>query len=893
MSLSLYVVIQIHLIASALSQTCTEPYQCVGQTISPVSGQFHINGYKAATGATTSLSNDAATATYIYCAGSFSCEGISPFTTSAHVHCKSTRSCSNTSMVLTTDKSGKCYGFQSCVSSTLTTADTAIIWCDGDQSCAYSHIHLTSILHGSGTQSLYSATIYSQDSSVTIALEGQLAGYGATLVCNAGHTCSISCLGRDSCYMLYVDCVNNCVIVADGTIAPITDINELHIDAIDLNNTDQMCNTHPNAITYDAHLEHANSQITIQTGNEGPVCCRGRESCVNTGITYASVNAEAVICSGAWSCKRARVDANNASVHCESADSCKLAQIDHSSYVYCQAYFACHTSTITAARFIMCSGHSSCINSIIYSGGSDLDLDLMGQNAGATVTIYCNQTDWCHIRCIGYTSCAGTTLVCDGTCTVDCDSSSQCPQQWTSSPTMPRSTTEPTVYPTVYPSVPPSRNPTIHPSNNPSAIPTSPPTKKPTTPSPTQPGAILCGETSAGPYSRDHLIFETQIPFEGDLIFDARESSFQVTGIEMYTQLGSLLATDSDHDAVITIQVPSGDYRFIMMGNAQSNDTYHVHVGCVSDQPTSYPTAVPTKTPTSLPTQKPSYSPVNHPITPHPTKAPTIHPTQLPTFDHPITADPSSLPSANPTIDPTTSPTTDPISVSTETVEATAKDGKETESVVDNMVIWLVGAIAFLAFIICVLTVVVCYYRKHPLKDVNRAPPGPAIEMQTLGSAIGSMPTPGLASMHTPGRASMQTLGIDSLNTVTISVPEVGEVDGDARGEGEAGPQYVVSSGNMTIAGNGTTAITDGNDTVMPSPGGNREITVEKMALAYGNNIPMINANMTTTPYGGSAVTTAGNMTTSDGNVTTTTDNMATTAGNMTTVDGNMQGDFI
>eukprot|EP01083_Nonionella_stella_P271872 921715_1 len=669
MTLSLHIVIQIHLIASALSQTCTEPYQCVGQTISPASGKFHINGYKAATGATTSLSNDAATATYIYCAGSFSCEGISPFTTSAHVHCKSTRSCSNTSMVLTTDKSGKCYGFQSCVSSTLTTADTAIIWCDGDQSCAYSHINLTSILHGSGTQSLYSATIYSQDSSVTIALEGQLAGYGATLVCNAGHTCSISCLGRDSCYMLYVDCVNNCVIVADGTIAPITDINELHIDAIDLNNTDQMCNTHPNAITYDAHLDHANSQITIQTGNEGPVCCRGRESCVNTDIIYASANTEAVVCSGAWSCRVARIDANNGSVHCESADSCLLAEIDGTSYVYCKAMYACDTATITGSRFIMCSGKSSCINSIIYSDGSDLDLYLMGHNAGKTATIYCNQTDWCNIRCIGYTSCAETTLVCDGTCNVYCDTISQCPQDWTSSPTVlpTANTTEPTIHPSMYPSANPTNDPTIHPSSNPSFI--------PTTPLPTQPGAILCGESSAGPYSNDELIFETQIPFDGDLIFDARRSSFEVTGIEMFTQMGSKLATDSDHDGVITLGVPSGDYRFIMTGNAQSNDTYHVNVGCVSDQPTPSPTEVPTKRPTLIPTQfpapQPTFAPVDHPITSHPSPLssadPSIYPTVGPTFA--------------PSTDPTTAPTTDPIYVSTETVGVTVGDGKDTESI--------------------------------------------------------------------------------------------------------------------------------------------------------------------------------------------------------------------
>eukprot|EP01083_Nonionella_stella_P213474 769944_1 len=433
MAPSLYIVFQLQFIASTLSQTCDTPYQCVGKNIKkdPQSGQIHINGYKSAIGPTSSLSGE--TASIIMCAGSFSCEGIAPFTTEGNVNCKSPRSCSNTSMVITNNGMAQCYGFQSCVSTTITTVgNLPDIWCDGEQSCAYSRIFLTWFLHGTGTHSLYLSTIHSDDSDIHIALTGKLTGYGGTLICNVGHTCAIDCLGHDSCYMFYVNCIDNCVITAPGTIAPITDINALYIDAIDQTNTDAMCNTHPNAITYDANLQHINTQLTIQTGNEGPVCCRGRESCVNTGITFASVNTEAVLCSGAWSCKSARVDAKNASVYCESADSCKFAEIDHSAYVYCRAYYACHTSTITAARFITCSGHSSCINSIIDSGGSDLNLDFMGQNAGKSVSIYCNQTDSCNIRCIGQTSCAGTTLVCDGTCTVHCDSNTQCPDEWTS-----------------------------------------------------------------------------------------------------------------------------------------------------------------------------------------------------------------------------------------------------------------------------------------------------------------------------------------------------------------------------------------------------------------------------------------------------------------------------
>eukprot|EP01083_Nonionella_stella_P112334 330343_1 len=215
MALSLYITIQIYLIASTLSQTCDAPYECLGQTISPAAGEIHINGYKAAIGATTSLSNNANTSSIIMCAGSFSCQGISPFTTSANVNCKSTRSCSNTSLQITNNGLAQCYGFQSCVSTTITTVgNLPDIWCDGEQSCAYSRIFLTWFLHGTGTHSLYLSTIHSDDSDIHIALTGKLTGYGATFICNAGHTCTIDCLGYDSCYMFYVNCTDNCVITA-------------------------------------------------------------------------------------------------------------------------------------------------------------------------------------------------------------------------------------------------------------------------------------------------------------------------------------------------------------------------------------------------------------------------------------------------------------------------------------------------------------------------------------------------------------------------------------------------------------------------------------------------------------------------------------------------------
>eukprot|EP01083_Nonionella_stella_P272806 925295_1 len=89
------------------------------------------------------------------------------------------------------------------------------------------------------------------------------------------------------------------------------------------------------------------------------------------------------------------------------------------------------------------------------------------------------------------------------------------------------------------------------------------------------------------------------MPYDGEMIFDASGSNFNVTSIEMYDVSRGLLGNDSDSDGKIMIHVIAGDYTIDIEGSVTGTGIYHVDLVCASSQPT------------------------NHPITPHPSFRPT------------------------------------------------------------------------------------------------------------------------------------------------------------------------------------------------------------------------------------------------------------------------------
>eukprot|EP01083_Nonionella_stella_P244674 851273_1 len=108
----------------------------------------------------------------------------------------------------------------------------------------------------------------------------------------------------------------------------------------------------------------------------------------------------------------------------------------------------------------------------------------------------------------------------------------------------PEPTAKPTPKPTPNPSQRPTPNPTRKPTPNPTRRPTPNPTPKPTpkptpipTAKPTNPGTSTCNDIISGTYSNAIVTFIVNLPYEGDLQFDASPSTFPITDIEAFTML--------------------------------------------------------------------------------------------------------------------------------------------------------------------------------------------------------------------------------------------------------------------------------------------------------------------------------------------------------------------
>eukprot|EP01083_Nonionella_stella_P187289 687810_1 len=128
------------------------------------------------------------------------------------------------------------------------------------------------------------------------------------------------------------------------------------------------------------------------------------------------------------------------------------------------------------------------------------------------------------------------------------------------------------------------------------------------------------------------------MPFTGELIFDASNSIFAISGIDAQTKLGISLGLDSDNDGMVSVNpAASGDYKFVMTG--AGTGVYHVEIRCVSEEPTVFPTQIPVRYPTNHPiTPLPSVSPVpSKQTTAIPTVLPTDGPTGRPTLQTPLT----------------------------------------------------------------------------------------------------------------------------------------------------------------------------------------------------------------------------------------------------------------
>eukprot|EP01083_Nonionella_stella_P078271 214095_1 len=434
---------------------CDDPFQCSGENIEGTNLQ--IRGYKAAFGRNTSI----IIAGYAWCDGALSCSAVRLFDSKGTVtnswhYCRGSGSCSNISRMVYS-QSASLRGSNAGTHSNHicdVSLSSCRVSCEGDQSCSYSNVTLyNGYISAEAAYSLYNTVIVSSGTAsnrYNLDVYGYLAGYGATFICNANHSCGISCHGY-GCYGLYIKCLGTCNILPESsdTVYPMTDARTttpdehiLYDSSIITSRNDMHCSAQMTSMKFDSYIGAVNFNTEIVATGDGPLCCRGEASCERRLIQHNQFGNASVVCSGFVACVYSTINTNGP-IFCEGSYSCQNSNLTTTDNIYCFGSYSCLEATLSGAQNIYCSGMDACANSFISSNAIALIIYLLGRTAGHASNVSCSSNQSCFVFCGGASSCGDLRLVCNGTCRVNCTADTGCPIGWDSSsnPTMSTSTT--------------------------------------------------------------------------------------------------------------------------------------------------------------------------------------------------------------------------------------------------------------------------------------------------------------------------------------------------------------------------------------------------------------------------------------------------------------------
>eukprot|EP01084_Bolivina_argentea_P052335 96141_1 len=627
---------------------CNTPNQCSVPTLN-VPYYLFSGGHKSSSGSSTNIIGSHS----VYCDGAFSCNDVSLLQVGGQLICSGTEACSDIE-TLYIHNDAYCFGGSSCSFSWLDSQNTAThtVWCGGEQSCAKASFSKMSRILAHGAYSLYNSFIFSDPNSNSLSVElfGYRAGFGATILCQTGHLCTINCYGS-GCLSLHILCYGTCVVHNNSTdtITPIMGTDNINITAVTNNYTvrnDLLCSTKPTN-TFDNYRERYEGENIII--NVDPICCRGDESCEKIATINSLTNTHyPIVCSGNDAC---RVDniLNNGDIYCSGYYACYGVKNITAHSLYCGGDASCMSSTITAALEVYCTGRSSCRGTTIWSNG-DLNVHLLGTNAGKNADIHCNEGHVCNIHCGGYNSCISVQLRCAGDCLVQCDTDTACPVMGTYCLDV---MTCSTVY-----------GPDIYCIGHYSCF-----------------GASIWSTT------------ETNIHFIGDYsgllatIYcrEGHRCIIECVGsnscMDARLQCAGECIVQCDMNTTCPIQLSLSPTATTLNPTTSAPTTFNpttpipitsnpTTLNPTTNEPSLFPTVTPSTSPTINPTTNPTISPSKIP-TNIPTIQPTTNPTILPS-DHPTlspskypTISPSTNPSKSPSVNPTISPTTNPTKIPT------------------------------------------------------------------------------------------------------------------------------------------------------------------------------------------------------------------------------------
>eukprot|EP01084_Bolivina_argentea_P036748 67954_1 len=426
---------------------CNTPTDCT-TAINVAEGVF-LKGYQSGklTGSiTTSGSAE------IKCWGSQSCI-VTPLS-GYNLYARGTQSAYNSSLIIARDWVS-CEGSNACSYSNIQAGSD--VMCKGDQACSHSTISLTisgAKINGRGAYSLKNSTIHSID-GIIVNLYGYHSGFGARILCQNSHSCTINCYGNSCDYLM--ECLNcNINYYHQPDAESLTDI--LLFDYW-TNNNNIKCEQ-IGSIQYDDFQELYQEPDYTVNDNVPALCCRGGESCKHTNIEYNGT----LICSGFKSCEGS-VDLTDfiknykGDIFCEGYWSCtdRMIYSYSQNVVYCSGSISCQGSSFISAGTIYCTGLHSCRESVITSigDGTNLTVYFLGSNSMQSTVINCRHNDICHIVQDVVNENEAAEIYCDGQCVLECPYNYNCPilfiNQTTGNPTTDNPTTNSTFQPTILP----------------------------------------------------------------------------------------------------------------------------------------------------------------------------------------------------------------------------------------------------------------------------------------------------------------------------------------------------------------------------------------------------------------------------------------------------------
>ena len=395
---------------------CHEESSCLADSISTSTADVQCYGYLSCSEASILTSDPFAD---VDCDGSYSCYKATQLTM-WDLNCGGLLACAFIDSIFAR-RNIYCYGEGSCYGSRLYAS--SYVQCKGVNSCAETIIYAEFVVYGYGYSSLRNSQMISNSTTTYYRFFGLQSGKGATVTCNIGHTCYISC---------YSNACNELSLSGNG-------IN------VDCKNDAYKSDVCPNGHVFGSFINDVLPNLTVSlsmfasNNNKSysylydtcDIQCGDYYECQTRSLT--SLNLTHTCCTGAFSCQNVRLQYNDnppGFVHCDSYGSCSsmsgyfqflngtdvygsgdtsvsTANMYHGKNLYCTARYGCSDGA-TGSNFynftnIYCMGYRSCswnhiesVENVFVYGAYDQYMQIYDVKN----TIYCN----------GYLACSNSTI---------------------------------------------------------------------------------------------------------------------------------------------------------------------------------------------------------------------------------------------------------------------------------------------------------------------------------------------------------------------------------------------------------------------------------------------------------------------------------------------------